>query len=163
MKITINPLDPASIQNAIKQIQQYQKNFEDRVFLLCEKLAEIGLEVAQPLFAAARYDGNNDVTVRIEKSETGYRLIAEGSSVAFIEFGSGIVENPSGNASYPLKRPDGIVGIGEYGKGHGATGEKWYYAHNKFTYGNPPAMAMYYAEAEMLKEVMNIARSVLKQ
>lgn len=160
MKITLNPLDPRSIDNAIKQINQYQATFQNKVMILCEKLAEIGLEVAEPLFEGARYDGNNDVTVQIEKSESGYRLVARGSAVAFIEFGTGIKENPSGNASYLGQRPEGIVGIGEYGKGHGATGKKWYYAHNTYTYGNPPAMAMYYAEAEMLKEVMNIARSV---
>lgn len=160
MKIVINPLDPKSIDNALKQIQQYQRTFEQKVEELCRQLAEIGCTVAGARFSSAQYDGNNDVTVRIEKSETGYRLIAEGSSVAFIEFGTGIKMNPGGNASYPGDRPEGIVGIGEYGKGHGATGHRWYYESGKYTYGNPPAMGMYRAEQEILKDVINIARSI---
>lgn len=160
MKIVINPLDPKSIDNALKQVRQYQKTFHQKVEELCRVLAETGYDVAAARFSGAQYDGNNDVTVRIEKSETGYRLIAEGESVAFIEFGTGIKMNPGGNSSYPGDRPEGIAGIGEYGKGHGATGHRWYYDNGKYSYGNPPAMGMYRAEQEMLKEVMNIARRI---
>lgn len=161
MKIVINPYSESSIEKALSQIKSRKSTFESRVDLLCKELAGLGLNVAKANFASAEYDGNNDVVVSVEKTDAGYRIVARGNAVAFIEFGTGIALNPQGNSSYFGERPEGIASIGEYGKGKGATGKPWYYGSGHKSVGNVPAMAMYKAEQEMLLEVMQLARSIL--
>lgn len=161
MRIVINPYDKDSIDKALELVNKRKNTFEVQVDMLCNKLAELGLNVAKVNFANAEYDGNNDVVVSLEKMDNGYRIVARGNAVAFIEFGTGTAMNPQGNASYFGERPEGVVGIGQYGKGKGATGKPWYFGNGQKSVGNVPAMAMYKAEQEMLLEVMQLARSIL--
>ena len=162
-KITL-ALNSASINKAIKEIQNYKKNIEEKGKLLCERLAVIGAREASVRFTTAMYDGVNDVSVEVVPTEKGYSIIAKGKAVAFIEFGAGVYYNPS--EPYPKTRPKGVVGIGEYGKGKGketyedGSPKPWYYAHGKKSYGNPAAMPMWYATQEIEREIRQIAQEV---
>ena len=143
-----------------------------------ERLAELGAADAQLRFAAARYAGTNDVTVSVGEADGHAEVIAHGEAVAFIEFGTGV---RYGNG-YPGERPEGIVGIGEYGDKHGATGRPWAYkgaqgnagwqARKKngepieglsLTYGNAPNAPMYRAANRMCDEAGEIVREVLSR
>jgi hypothetical protein len=155
--IKVNPYDKKSIERATKELEAYKKmvNTKGREFL--RRLAEEGCNVASMKFSLADYDGNNDVKVTISESGDTMKVVATGQAVCFIEFGSGVARG----GGYPEDRkPEGIVGLGEYGKGHGATGQPWYYAHGKKTDGNPPAMAMLNARDAMVEKVTQIAREV---
>lgn len=156
--IKINPYDKKSVDAAIKRLNEYKREIaEIKCNELVKRLAEAGREVASMRFDTAEYDGENDVSVYISGDGNSLRVIARGQAVCFIEFGSGVARG----GGYPEDRkPDGIVGLGEYGKGHGATGEPWYYAHGKKTDGNPPAMAMLNARDAMAEMVTQIAREV---
>ena len=60
-------------------------------------------------------------------------------------------------------RPDGIVGIGEYGQGKGKQKSWGYYDDTGelvVTHGNPATLAMWYATQEMEREVIRIAKEV---
>ena len=46
-KITINALSKSSIENAIKQLRDYQNDLTYKCQLLAEKLAEKGVEIAR--------------------------------------------------------------------------------------------------------------------
>ena len=156
--IKINPYDKKSVNNAVRRLKYYKKQLiETKCNEFVKKLAEAGFEIASERFANAEYDGTNDVKVSISGDGSSLKVIASGKAVCFIEFGAGVARG----GGYPEERkPDGIVGLGEYGKGHGATGKPWYYAHNQKTDGNPPAMAMLNARDAMVEQVTQIAREV---
>ena len=155
-------LSSASIQNAIKSVEAFRDSLERKKDEILKKLADIGLKEASVRFTSAAYDaGVNDSNVTVEEIEDGYCIKAEGKAVAFIEFGAGVYYNPS--EPYPNPRPSGIVGIGEYGKGHGkrnAWGFKDESGQLHVTHGNRAAMPMWHASEEIRKEVVRIYMEV---
>ena len=154
-------LDGDSIRKAISDVKAYRDSIDQKRDKLMKELANIGLQEAQVRFTSAMYDGVNDSNVTVETNADGYCIKAEGKAVAFIEFGAGIYHNPS--EPYPNPRPSGIVGIGEYGKGHGKR-NTWVYkdasGEKVFTHGNPAAMPMWYASEEMRSNIKRIAQEV---
>lgn len=160
-KITIQ-LSEKSINEAIKEINRYKKWVDEKTKLLIEKLALIGAQEASVRFAAAMYDGVNDSEVSADIQGGRAVISAKGQAVCFIEFGAGVYHNPS--EPYPNPRPDGIVGIGEYGKGYGKRKAWGYYDNGELviTRGNPAAMPMWYATEEMRREVLRVAREVFR-
>ena len=168
-KIISFHLNTRDIGQAIKELEKYKQDFLRKEKLFIEKLAMIGVQDASIRFTTAMYDGVNDVTVSLEPTPEGYVIVASGEAVAFIEFGSGVYHNPG--EPYPNPRPDGVVGIGEYGKGKGKR-RAWFYKGEAGTNGevqengvvktrgNPAAMPMWYASEEMKRSILQIAREV---
>ena len=160
MKIRINPFDKASIDSAVKQIAEYKKDFLAKEKLFIKKLGEIGVSVATTGFAVADYDGVKDVRVRLEWSGNRAVVIAEGETVGFIEFGTG-VRYPEWNSSGMKYKPPKH---GTYGKKRGARPKGWYFKAGEgaaqHTFGNMPAEAMRTARDEMVEKVIRIAREV---
>lgn len=154
-------LNTSSIEKAIKELKAYRDSIDAKKYRLLEELTKIGLREASIRFTTAMYDGVNDSNVRAELTHFGYRIVAEGKAVAFIEFGSGVYHN-SGEP-YPDPRPDGIVGIGEYGKGYGKR-QAWGYKDESgelvITHGNPAAMPMWYASEEMRNAIVKTFKEV---
>ena len=157
-------LSSKSIAQAIKELKAYRDSIESREKQLLEELAKIGVREASVRFTTAMYDGVNDSEVTLETIENGYRIVAEGHAVAFIEFGAGVYHNPT--EPYPNPRPNGIVGIGEYGKGFGKR-QAWGFKDDSgeliITHGNPAAMPMWYASEEMRNSILTIARRVFRK
>ena len=150
-----------SIDNAIKEVKAFRDSLEAKKYRLLEELTKIGLSEASVRFTTADYDGVNDSNVRAELTHFGYRIIAEGHAVFFIEFGAGVYHNPV--EPYPNPRPEGVVGIGEYGKGYGkrpAWGFRDESGELVITRGNPAAMPMWYASEEMRSKIQKIAQEV---
>lgn len=164
MKIVVNPFDKKSITVAIKQLEQYKTEFQAKEKLFVQRLAEIGLNVASTGFAVADYDGDNDVRVRIEFNGNRAAVIAEGETVGFIEFGTGIKYPEWDNSGMEYTPPK----HGTYGKGHGKRPHGWYFVPHgsagavQHTYGNPPAEAMKTARDTMIEKVTQVAREVWK-
>lgn len=168
-KVISLTLDTKSINSSIKQVEQYKQELLQKEKRLLDALASIGVREASIRFTTAMYDGVNDVTVALEQTSGGYAVIAHGEAVAFIEFGTGVYHNTS--EPYPNPRPEGIVGIGEYGKGRGKR-RAWYYKGEAGsngeqqkngvvkTRGNPAAMPMWYATEEMRRSILQIAREI---
>ena len=160
-KIIKMSLSVDSIDNAIKELTAFRDSLEAKKDKLLEKLSYIGVKEASVRFTTAMYDGINDSSVTLEQTAEGYSIVAEGRAVAFIEFGAGVYHN--GGEPYPNPRPDGIVGIGEYGKGYGrrnAWGFKNEAGELVITHGNPAAMPMWYASEEMRSNILKIAQEV---
>ena len=112
-------------------------------------------------FTTAMYDGVNDSSVTLEPIKDGYCIKAEGRAVAFIEFGVGVYHNPG--EPYPNPRPNGIVGIGEYGKGYGKR-QAWGFRDENgelvITHGTPAAMPMWYASEEIRNAILKTFKEV---
>ena len=160
-KIISTSLSTKSLGKALKELKAFRDSIDSKKYQLLEELTKIGLREASIRFTTAMYDGVNDTDVRAELTHFGYRIVAEGKSVAFIEFGAGVYHNPG--EPYPDPRPDGIVGIGEYGKGYGKR-QAWGFRDDSgelvITHGNPAAMPMWYASEEMRSNIEKIARRV---
>lgn len=168
-KIIKIDLDTRSINKALRELEKFKQEILDKEKQFLKALAEIGVQEASIRFTTAIYDGINDVTVTLDDFDGGYVIKAEGAAVAFIEFGSGVYHNAG--EPYPNPRPDGIVGIGEFGKGRGKR-RAWYYKGEPGTNGevqkngvvktrgNPAAMPMWYASEEMKRSILQIAREV---
>lgn len=168
-KVISVKLNAKSIDDAVKELKRYKKELLEKERRLLEELATIGVYEASVRFTTAMYDGVNDVTVTLDKKGNGFTILAEGEAVAFIEFGTGVYHNTS--EPYPNPRPEGIVGIGEYGKGRGNR-RAWFYKGEPGTNGelqsngavktrgNPAAMPLWYASEEMRNSILKIAREV---
>ena len=154
-------LNTKDINRAIKEVEEYKRDILRKEKLLLEKLAYIGVKEASVRFTTAMYDGVNDSSVSLEQTSNGYAIVAQGSAVAFIEFGTGVYHNTS--EPYPNPRPAGIVGIGEYGQGKGKR-KAWGYRDEGgevvITRGNPASMPLWYATEEMRRSILQIAREV---
>ena len=160
-KVISMKLSSKSIQAAIAELESYRDSLDAKLAKLLEELANIGVKEASVRFTTAMYDGVNDSSVTLETIPGGYSIVAKGKAVAFIEFGAGVYHNPG--EPYPNPRPSGIVGIGEYGKGHGkrqAWGFKDESGELVITHGNPAAMPMWYASEEMRSKILKIAKEV---
>ena len=162
MKITIDPFDKQSITKAIKQMEQYKKDFLAKEQLFVKRLAEIGVSVASTGFATADYDGINDVVVTLEHQGNRAVVVASGETVGFIEFGTGVKFPEWDNSGMEYTPPK----HGTYGKGFGARPKGWYFTAGagaaQHTYGNQPAEAMRTARDMMIEKVAQIAREVWK-
>lgn len=159
MKTIVVSLD--NIGKAVKEIEAYEAWVKERTAVLVERLSIIGAAEASVRFAAAMYDGVNDSQITVEPIANGYKIVASGEAVAFIEFGAGVYHNPA--EPYPLKRPAGIVGIGKFGKGHGKRRMWGYYDESGQlvrTRGNPASLPLWYASESMRREIESIAREV---
>ena len=173
MKIKIKLGSSRSVNAAIAAIDRALDTNGARMEIFLDRLAEVGRMTAEQYFLAAAYDGEYDVKVTAEQTERGYRIVASGQSVAFIEFGSGVTMAP-----YPA---DAAVqhARGTFGKGQGANPNGWVYVGAPGTggipmrdrkgvekpgvyrtKGNPPAAAMYHAVRAMQEAAPRIAREV---
>ena len=168
-------LGGADVRKAIKELKDYKKRVIARVGLFEAKLSKLGSAKAQTVFNSAENSyvilfGSptiNPTTVDAVKTSSGYKIVANGKDVAFLEFGAGITHG----SGYKGEIPDNISGIGEYGKGKGSR-PAWGYSTDEgkilkdksnlvITRGNPPAMAMYIAAKEMRENLVKIAKEVL--
>lgn len=155
-----------------------QKPFEAKGILFPEKSLNRYFELPidrDPDSIIAVYDGTNDVSVSVEsRGENKAAVVAIGSSVLFIEFGTGV--------KYPDSHPEaGKFGFEHGGYGHhlGRLEKGWRYqgdpgtngeviatgkhAGEIHTYGNPANMSMYYTVRELEEKFEEIARRVYRR
>lgn len=160
-------LSPQGIKDAQAELKQYKERVNKRLETFIARLVKEGYDIASVKFTSALYDGDNDVTVRVEQNGRGAKIIASGKAVLFIEFGSGV--------AYPV-HASGMYSHGTYGKGKGANPTGWVYKGEKGTggypisgrsgvyrtKGNPPAEAMWDATREMAERYRQIWLEVMR-
>ena len=126
--VTVDIFDDDSIENAVRQIQQFELRTREIVAQIVRRLADDGVEIANVYYDDAIYAGYNDADVRSYVANDGQsaRIVANGVSVLFIEFGTGITK-----ASDPVAETDlitgGIVPHGTWGDGRGSQLNGWIY------------------------------------
>ena len=150
MPLDINiTLDQDSVDDAIKQLEEYSDALRPKVKKLAWNLGVVAYENAQRIYDSAKYDGLHDVSVDVREFGDEFKPIveveAEGFDVLFIEFGAGIRYGWGhpwaeafgyGPGTYPSK-------LGNWDNPNGWTVPKS--RGGMHTYGNPPAMAMFRA------------------
>lgn len=160
MKKVTFPLSVSGIERLKRSVEEYRRWQEQKAAELLDRLAMLGASTASIRFARATYTGLKDAAVTVEPIAKGYVVKAEGQSVLFLEFGSGVRygDGHPENAEYGM-------GPGTYpdGKGHWDDPNGWYLPKDKgggHTYGNPPAMAMYEARKTIEQELIRIVKEV---
>lgn len=169
-------LSKKSIQEAIRQLQQYDNWMMQKTKQLVKELADVGIPVINANMAKASYtygsDGirsGSDTThiayVKLNSTETSTEaiLVAHGKEIMFIEFGAGVFYNgAAGSSPHPKGAVNGMV-IGSYGEGHGVQKVWGYYDDDGnlvLTHGVEAQMPVYKAEMKIIKKYLEIARRV---
>lgn len=167
-------LSEKSIDDAIRQLKDYQNSLQGKCDRLVEELSKLGQEVAVQHISESPI--GKTVTVRVNKTpeQMGCKavLIATGQTITSenrepfytllaIEFGAGIFYNSKENP----KAPELGFGVGTYPGQIHAFDDGWYYWNDKtqkwqYTHGIKATMPMYNAEQEIIKQYVSIARRV---
>lgn len=161
--IHLNIFDPASINKAIRDIEGYKKWLWDKAEQLAQRLAEYGLRRVEMGYAAAVFDGDKDVTVKVEPCGKGkYAIVASGTKLLLLEFGSGIKYG----AGHPQAGKFGY-GPGTYpGQTHVPDPGFWWYTgsdgKSHYSVGNAPSAVMYLTGIELRLEIERIAKEVFR-
>lgn len=171
--IKINLFDQKSIQNAIKQIEQYRDDLPRKCQQLCERLTEEGVKVADMAINSVPIGRTITLTTDINPSKmwcqaimkmTGRETRTEDGRIFFtalaIEFGAGIRYNPTANP----KSSEFGMGVGTFpGQTH-AFQDGWYYLGNDgewhYSHGIQASMPMYKASVEMKQKIDTIVKEV---
>lgn len=152
-KVTLE-LSPESCQKALDAVKEYQKQIKPKLDEVCKRLAEIGRDTAQGIFDSAK-EGNGGVRVSIARIENGWKIVASGSDVYFIEFGTGDDVDRHYDVSVPVFSGSWSI---EHAQRYAQYGY-WYYRKVRYE-GTPAYMPMYYAEKAIRENEKRIVQEV---
>lgn len=155
-------LDPASIQQAIDEVQQYKKQLKDRLNELMTMLVDQGVEIAKVQIASMDAVYTGDLQNSIEGAfdpGTGIGIIKAGALYAvYVEFGTGVV-----GAGSPHPAPEGW----KYDmNNHGESG--WWYFNTRdgkwhWTQGMKSRPFMYNTARQLETQCIQLAREVFNK
>ena len=165
--IKIDLFDGKSLDNAIKQIQEYQRTLNDKCEMFVRRLAEVGIPIIDQNIDSAAGDSDKGHNTYIKINSFGSysqaQLIVEGKDLLFIEFGAGVHYNGNlGGSSHPKGKEMGYT-IGSYGKGQGKNDFWFYYADSGeavMSHGTQATMPVYKAGVEIRRQILKIAREM---
>ena len=168
-KITVNVLDPKSIEKAIKQLNAYKKEVETKTTELAQRLTTLGAEIARIKIVemGAYYSGEllSGVSGYFSPTLNAGFIRVTSDHVAFVEFGTGVVgqSNPHRNGEYLSLASWGYVtGSKIFTTKDGKVG--WVYPTDdggfRFTEGMPSRPFMYETALELERQYMQIAKEV---
>lgn len=164
-KITLE-LSSSSCNEAIKALVKYKKDTVRRLNEVCKQMAEVARQEAQRIFDQAASnveEGNGGVYVTIEPIENGFKIVASGEDVYFIEFGTG----NSAGMFYGDGLPVTSVPVypGSYSERHAkiyAENGYWFF-HGQIMSSTDTYMPMYYAGKKMREEFPKIVKEVFRK
>lgn len=154
MKTISVELSVESCNAAVKELQEYQKKIKPKIDEVCRRLAEIGAQEARGHISGAH--GNGAVSIMAVPMPNGYKVVASGQDVYFVEFGTGNNVSPHGESvSVP-------VYPGSWSEGHAKQfSEKgfWFYGGERLE-GTPAEMPMYYAGRAIRENAKRVVQEV---
>ena len=167
MRISVNT---KSIDRALKQIQRYQKNLDKTINRFMKRMTEEGLQILN--VNIGHIHGNEvdpNVTGSAEVTALGngnYQATIKmtGHDVAFIEFGSGIINNnvSLGGSLHPKGQELGMT-IGSYpNQKHAGDPKGWWHDGHHY-YGSETYMPLYSTEQELKQLISEIASEVFNE
>lgn len=171
-KVISLSLNAQDIDKAIKELEKYKRDFQNKVKLFRVKVAEMIADKAQTGFNSSGVDdwllgGTRPAEVTVNVSDNGDMtlVIANGEDAVWVEFGAGVHHNtPVGDSPNPYGKELGLT-IGSYGKNGGK--EVWGFYEKEgdpttlqLTHGTAATMPMYNAVQSVIPQVVTIAREV---
>ena len=154
-------LSQDSIRQAISELKAYKAELDEKMAIVCRKLAERGLEVVKAAYGNVDYLGDRSITYEVMEKEPGrvYAVQARGKAVLYLEFGAG--------AKYGYGHPE----AGLHGRGPGTypptnpqhpywDDPNGWWINGQHTYGNPPSKGMYDARFRIIAEIKEVMAEV---
>ena len=163
-------LDPDSIDKAIRKLEIFKGNFEQKVDKYRRRMAAEIARMTSSNFSSATMEHTvmgisrkPNVTVNVDERGFVSVVVANGEDAVWCEFGAGVYYNGSvGSSPNPYGNDLGFT-IGSYGKGYGKSKAWGYYdeaGELVITRGTPATMPMYNAAKEVTRKAIEIAREV---
>lgn len=172
-------LSVREIQNAIKEVKQYQNDLNRKCEELCYELCKAGMPIARSYIGSSGFGRYIRLSSEITPEEAGCKAwiymddsqkivsqwqtqegvkSAEVSPMLMLEFGAGLkAENPAGIPG---------VGTGTFPGGTHGKQPGWYYMDLNgewhYSSGTAPKMPMYFAGKELRDKVVAIAKEVFR-
>lgn len=157
-KITVSL---GNIDDAIRQIEEYEKKVQEKIKEFLTRLLEDGANIAKAKIVELKAIESSELQGSLQ-----YTLYKEGnkgiiftdcSHACFVEFGTGVRGSASPHPTMPWAYDS---------NGHGEDG--WYYYDTKqgrvrFTQGMPSRPFMYETARELEQKAVEIAREVFSQ
>lgn len=153
-KIRIDLDDDESIDAAIKGIEELKKQIEDFPGYVAEREQHIAISGF-----AMRDRNDSDIRVRVSKQPKKGYIIAEGESVGFAEYGTGVVADMDSEA--PIPTGVGSWSTSEDGKGIFAKHGHWHYNGEDYI-GTPPTRAMRDTVQDIKQNVGKLSKEFFK-
>lgn len=162
-------LSKSEIDRAIREVNEFKKEFQRKVDLCRQRIAEEIAKEASLNFGSAIVDDvingsprKPDVKVSFSDDGKISVVVADGKDAVWCEFGAGVYHNGSAGSSPHPKGAELGFTIGSYGFGHGKQTAWGYYEDGELvlTRGTPASMPMYNAVQEVTKRAIEIAREV---
>lgn len=173
--ISIDVFSKRSIQAAIKELEKYRDSLPDKCKEVVERLAKLGLTVAESHVAESPLHKYINVRVESESILNGFEavLIATGeikhsenyppfSTILSVEFGAGIHFNPTPNPKAELLG----YGVGTFpNQIHAESPSGWWFWNEEkqvwmHSYGVKATMPMYNADIQILAQVEKVVKEV---
>lgn len=167
-------LNGDGIDELLTAVEEYPRWLEERSKELLNRLTQEGYQVAFVKFWNAQYDGVNDTAVSVENRGENIRaVVAVGSAVLFIEFGTGVTYADN----HPEASKNGMM-RGGYGQGRGNQHTWGYYGDPGTngtvrketkkgslvtTHGNPANMPMYDAVKQLKERLPELVKEVFNR
>lgn len=180
-KIEINLFSQKSIENAMKEIESYQKSITAKCEQVCQTLAQIGIDTAKA--NCGKYGSYISFTMKTEQADAGcaaVSLVASCTKMLTSEWRTKdgdtktAIVNPllmaEFGAGLKAENPMGVLGVGtgtfpsDTAKEHAFNPEGWYYMDTSGVWhhssGAKPTMPMYKAWLKMYGEAEKTIKSV---
>lgn len=158
-RIVIDPFDISSVDKALTQLILYKQWLRERVDRLCEILAkDYALRTVADEFG---YTEGGRVICTVEEIPNGYRVVAAGEPVFFLEYGTG----PAAGTGPYLGQPPVSTHPGSYSDAEGAgTYGAWVDGgmQGEYKYTLQPRAGMYYAFKAATENVRKVAEEVFR-
>lgn len=156
-----------NLDRIIDQVKMYTSDIKQKEQQVLDRLKSFGVTNVEVRYSAAiNFDNDSTVTVSGKITDNTLIISAKGEQICFLEFGAGVYYN--GTDSYPLPLPNGVVGIGQYGKGFGKRRMWGYYKNgdkNQLvrTRGTQASKAMYNTLCDICETSLDVIREVFSQ
>ena len=178
IKLTLNTTD---INKAIRELEQYEQEFQKKVDAYRQRIAEEIEKMVSINFGGAILEDvigtivdnklvpggsprKPEVTVDVSHDGDISIVVAKGEDAIWCEFGAGVYHNgAAGSSPHPYGK-DLSLTIGSYGFGRGKQTSWGYSKDGKvfITRGTPASMPMYNAVQDVTKRAIEIAREVFQ-
>lgn len=153
-------LTQTDIQKVIKYCEDMSKRFSRKTDEICKRIAEEGADIAR-----IAYGSPVNVTVERNEDGNGYKIVASGRAVAFLEFGAGYGVDPTNG----LAKEATAKGLPVY-EGSWSEQDKQQFVRWKFwIFGGqimntvPARNALWEADKVMCAEAARIAMEVINK
>lgn len=158
-------LSADGVDKALKEVKAYKKWIKKKVKELVSLMCEEGTEIA---INSVMHIDTGETLNSIQGTVSGNKgVIVAGGNAIWIEFGTGVTYNGAvGSSPHPKGEEFGYL-IGEYGKGHGADEDGWWYwdeSEGKYrhTFGIASNPFLYNTAQELKRIAPDLAKEVIK-